>query len=132
MVEQASQYTVAIRIAGVARRVKVGFLPAVVATFMKSQLKLARMVFRIKEKQELTVEDRVTHAKHAKMAYKIKEKMELTAEDRVIHAKPAMMAFKTKEKMELTAEDHVMRVKILLKEPVKTSMYSAKWNQPSF
>ena len=43
------------------------------------------------------------------MVFRIKEKQELTVEDRVMHAKPAMMIFKIKEKMELTAEDHVMR-----------------------
>jgi len=51
-----------------------------------TQLQPARMIFRIKEKQELTVEDRVTRAKPAMMAFKIKEKMELTVEDHVIHA----------------------------------------------
>ena len=43
------------------------------------------------------------------MVFRIKEKQELIVEDRVTRAKPAMMAFKIKEKMELTAEDHVMR-----------------------
>ena len=42
------------------------------------------------------------------MVFRIKEKQELTVEDHVMHAKPAMMIFKIKEKMELTAEDHVM------------------------
>jgi len=54
--------------------------------YVVTQLQPARMVFRIKEKQELTVEDRVTHAKPAMMAFKIKEKMELTAEDHVMRA----------------------------------------------
>merc|ERR1712213_176154 len=51
----------------------------------------------------------VTQLQPARMGFRIKEKQELTVEDLVTHAKPAMMAFKIKEKMELTAEDHVMR-----------------------